>query len=137
MEEAILFRSMIESLSTNEFNQFTNKIFSTFDQRELLTKSIFHLLAYQGRNALTTKYTNNINKILSNIIHSRKPEINQSQGEQEEEVEDIDILEHNNSTLQKSSINNLSYDIISNIGSYFGIYDLIPMQLCNRHLYLM
>ena len=74
MEESILFRSMIDSLSMNEFKQFTNTLFTKFNQRELLTKSIYHLLSYQGRNALTTKYSNNVNKIIINIIHSRNKE---------------------------------------------------------------
>ena len=63
MEQSVLFRSMIESLSTHEFNQFTNKLFNKFNQRQLLTNSIFHLLAYQGRNALDTNHSKEINKI--------------------------------------------------------------------------
>eukprot|EP01084_Bolivina_argentea_P065800 119954_1 len=78
MEEAVLFRSMLESLSTSDFNQFCTRLFDTFNQRDLLTKSIFHLLSYQNRNALTTQYTQNINKILINIMDSTTDENNEN-----------------------------------------------------------
>ena len=123
MEESILFRSMIKSLSTNEFNQFSDKIFEKFNVRELLTESLFHLLAYQGRNALNTKYTNNINNILINIIHSRQ---DQDEDKEEEEVTDSN----------KISITNLSYDLVSNVGSYLDFYDSMKYRLINRHIYI-
>ena len=138
MEEAVSFRSMIESLSTNEFNQFSTKLFSKFNERELLTQSIFHLLAYQGRNALNTKYTKNINKILTTIIHSRDKETTtQKSNDQNENEDDEDIdIEGNKQIKKQSSITDLSYHLIANIGSYLLYKELIKFQLSNRHIYI-
>ena len=128
---------MIESLTTNEFNTFCNTLFSKFDRRTLMTKSIFFLLAHQGRNALQTKYTNNINKILKQILRSRqnKNEQKNNDDEDEENEEDIDILSVSNKK-RKVKLTDLSSSLISSCGSYLEVSELTSFVKCNRHIYI-
>ena len=67
-----------------------------------------------------------------NIIHSRDKQIQNQQ--QDEDEEDIDIESDN--IINTTSISSLSYDLVSNIGSYLEFYELLKYQLSNRHIYI-
>eukprot|EP01084_Bolivina_argentea_P137056 241370_1 len=132
MEDAVLFRSMIESLSPKEFNTFSTNLFATFNQRELLTKSLFHLLAYYSRNALNTKYKKNINNILLNIIHDRK---NKNTHEQNKHP-DINTNQNHNENNNQTEISDIPYPLIAKCASYLNTSEVTNFQYCNRHIYI-
>eukprot|EP01084_Bolivina_argentea_P073750 133821_1 len=126
MEEAISFRLMIESLSIQEFNAFSTKLFTTFNKRELLSKCLFHLLVYQNKHSLNTKYTQNINKLLIDIIQSRQ--IKNINNENENKT-DNDI--NNTKTLIT-----IPYTLIAKCSSYLKLSEVIKFQYSNRHIYI-
>eukprot|EP01084_Bolivina_argentea_P227685 384559_1 len=133
MEEAILFRSMVESLSTKEFNTFSQTLFTVFNPRDLLTKCISHLLIYQNRNAMNTQYSKNINNILIKIIRSRNNNVNKNERNKDEnKVQETD----NSSTNTKVSISDLPNPLIANCSSYLSFKEVFKFIRCNRHVYV-
>ena len=71
MQKAIQFRSMLDSLNLTEFEMFLNALFNQRGKREIITKSLFYLISDECRRN-DHNYCNDINKIITNIIHQRK-----------------------------------------------------------------
>eukprot|EP01084_Bolivina_argentea_P021554 40048_1 len=125
MEQAILYRSMIDDLSEEEFNKFHTHLFNKFEIRSFLTECIFHLMTYEGRSHSSShKYSNQINTILSDINDLR--------------FNNNEPHTHNalNSTINVLSLSNLSYPVIANCASYLRLKEVINLQLVNRHIYM-
>eukprot|EP01084_Bolivina_argentea_P173019 299680_1 len=125
MEQLVRFQSLIRSLTDKEFNAFRVKFVADMNKSLFITMLFAYFKHEIESNDQKSQTPNAINKILKNIINKRKPTSNKPNA--------IKLIPN---SIHKTHINDLSNDLLANIGSYLCLNNHINFSLCNRFIYI-
>ena len=123
LHKVINFRQLISKLNDTEFNTLLTKIYSSQNRRDLLTKSLFHLLLYQTKQH-NHSTVDNINKTINNIIDLRDKKSNAFKSSSQ------------NNSQQIIPFNTCPSSLTSLISSFLHLSDVINFKLTNRNIYI-
>lgn len=164
MQKAILFRSMLDSLNFTEFEQFLTNLYMIKNKRDIITKSLFYLMSDECRRN-DHNYCNDINQIITKIIHNRKlkgitnttnmninnisTNINTNNVQKASNSDLLSILSTTSSeatstistisvtsTYPTISFRELPSPTISECASYLHFSELPPFLYCSRYIYI-
>eukprot|EP01083_Nonionella_stella_P069339 184792_1 len=70
LEKVIQVNVLLDTLSQDEFDEFYSELTTACDKRELITKSLLHLLVHENKHN-SNFYESNANRIVTSIIEKR------------------------------------------------------------------
>eukprot|EP01084_Bolivina_argentea_P126538 224031_1 len=111
LSKAVKFQVLVNQLTQNEICSFINKLFE--DHPKCIQMGLFYYLLHTPPN----NESNNINKLISNIIQSRKKKPKQT-------------------TKQNIKLDSVPKPLIGVIASFMSQFDYIDFSKCNRYIYL-
>eukprot|EP01083_Nonionella_stella_P177666 625136_1 len=124
LHKTIRFRETVSKLNNKEFNIFVKKISESYNQRDVLTMSLFHLLLYQTKQN-DTAMVDNLNSTIKAIIDSRTN--NKSKKTSETATATCS---------NTSAFNTCASSLISLISSYLHLSEYIQFISVDRNIYI-
>eukprot|EP01083_Nonionella_stella_P067161 177427_1 len=136
MKDAIIFRSMLDTLNPYEFESFVARLLTKRNKRNIITKSLFYLMIDEWRRC-QPDYTEDIITIISNILHER-PQQSQSRPQIHAETDSISDDRYSSYPAETDCISfcDLPQAMVSECASYLHFSELPSFLHCSRHIYV-